>query len=370
MNKDLLYKIAISLLPGIGPVNAKKLISYTGSVEDVFREQKRHLKNIPGIGKSLINKLDFSAALRKAQQELEFVLKHQIETLFYLDSNYSQRLLNCSDAPILLYYKGKPDFNASSIISIVGTRNASDYGRETCDSLIKAITKNGHKPIIVSGLAYGIDIQAHKSALQNNLQTLAILGHGFNTLYPSQHRKWAKEIIHHGALISEYPSHTTKDPKNFVKRNRIIAGISDATIVIESAKKGGSLITAQLANSYNRDVLAFPGRTSDPYSRGCNHLIKSNQAHLIEDIKDLEYVLGWTPLPINKSIPVQTQLFKEYSPEEKQILQTLKAQERLPIDLICLKSTLPMSRVSSLLLKMEFDGIIRSYPGKIYALKV
>ncbi len=363
------YKIAISFFNGIGPVNTKKVIAYTGSLEGLFKEKKQNLLKIPGIGKSFVDKLDREPAISLAEEEIEFIAKNDIQVAFYLDEKYPQRLLNCADSPCTLYYKGHTDFNVSRIISIVGTRNASDYGREVCNKLIQDLSEKNIKPIIISGLAYGIDICAHKAALRNGLQTVAAVGHGLDMMYPSQHKRYAEDIICQGAIISEFTSKSKFDPKNFVRRNRIIAGMSDATIVIESAAKGGSLVTADIANSYNRDVFAFPGRTSDKSSIGCNKLIKTNQAHLLEGIADLEYILGWEDT--KKEVKtVQAKLFVELSPDEESLIKVLKEDRNAPIDMICVKSDLPMSKVSSLLLKLEFDGLIKSLPGKIYALNL
>ncbi|MFA9372476.1 MAG: DNA-processing protein DprA [Labilibaculum antarcticum] len=362
-----IYKIAISFLDGIGPVNTKKVIAYTGSVEGLFKEKKQNLLKIPGIGNSFIDKLDRESSIQLAEEELKFISDNHIKVSFYLEKDYPQRLLNCADSPCTLYYKGNTDFNVERAISIVGTRNASDYGREICNKLIQDLSEKKSKPLIISGLAYGIDICAHKAALRNQLKTVAAVGHGLHTIYPSQHKRYAEEIINQGALISEFTSKSKFDPKNFVRRNRIIAGMADATIVIESAAKGGSLVTADIANSYNRDVFAFPGRTSDKSSIGCNKLIKTNQAHLIESVSDLEYILGWENQN-EKPKNIQTKLFVDLSPDEETLVQILKEAGSVAIDRISFKTSFPMSKVSSLLLKLEFNGVIKSLPGKIYSL--
>ncbi len=364
---ETLYKVAFSFLTGLGSINARKVIAYSGGVEAFFREKKQNLLKVPGIGKNIIQKLDRDAALRDAESELKFIEGNAIKVAFYLDENFPQRLLNCPDSPMTLYYKGEIDFNASRVLSVVGTRNATEYGRENCDKLIKALASHAEKTVIMSGLAYGIDISAHKAAMKYNLPTVAVVGHGFHMMYPAQHRKYAEEIIHSGGIISEFTSKSAIDPRHFVRRNRIVAGMADATVVIESARKGGSLTTAEIANSYNRDVFAYPGRTGDVYSQGCNHLIKTNQAHLIESIADLEYILGWEN-DESKKDAVQAKMFIELSPEEELIVGLLKDKNKLGIDVLSLKSNLPMSKVSSLLLKMEFEGLIRALPGKIYSL--
>ena len=366
MAEDLQYKIALSMISGIGNMNAKKLIAYVGNIEGVFKEKKQNLEKIPGIGAKLSKEIINSDALTKAEEEIKFTEKNKIEVLFFNDKSYPERLKHCEDSPIIIYQKGKYDLNKEKILSIVGTRNATITGKENCNKLIENLTESGHNPLIVSGLAYGVDICAHKSAIKNNLDTVAVLGHGFSTLYPAAHKKYAREIIDNGALLTEFPHNSKLDPSNFVRRNRIIAGISDATVVIESAKKGGSLITAELANSYNRDVFAFPGRLTDKYSEGCNLLIKTNRAALIQSYKDIEYILAWEE---KDKKAIQTKLFVELNSEEQIIYDLLRKNKELSIDVICFKVNLPTSKVSSILLSLEFSGLINSLPGKIYCVK-
>ena len=365
-DKLLKYKIGISLIPGIGSILAKKIIAYTGGIESVFMESKRSLLKIPGIGEQLANAIANQKVLDIAEEEVQFIAKNKINALFYLDKEYPERLRHCIDAPVMLYAKGDIDLNQPKVLTIVGTRNASQYGKEICNKLVYDLTDRNHKVIIVSGLAYGIDVCAHKAALKNKLQTVAVLGHGLATIYPYLHKPIARSICKQGALISDFTSKTKVEKKNFIKRNRIIAGLSDATIIIESGEKGGALITADIANSYNRDVFAIPGRVKDTYSIGCNRLIKSNKAALIESVRDLEYIMGWDA-PTKKGIPRQKQLFIELSPEEKLILDLLK-EEDLTIDTICLRSDLPVSKVSPMLLNLEFSGLLKSLPGKVYSL--
>jgi DNA processing protein len=364
---QLKYKIGVSLIPGIGSISAKKLIAYTGSVEGVFKEKKKNLLKIPGIGESLADCVVSQNVLSQAEKEMEFIRKYEISYHFYLDENYPARLKNCEDGPIILYYKGKINFNQARVLSIVGTRNATEYGKECCNKLTDDLKARNHQILIVSGLAYGIDICAHRAALRNGFETAAVLGHGLSTLYPSVHKATAKEISKQGALVSDFVSDTLPDRNTFVKRNRIIAGLADATLVVESGKKGGALITADLANSYNRDVLAFPGRINDAYSKGCNWLIRTNKAAMIESVEDLEYLLGWDPPGMIKDA-VQTELFVDISPEEKLILEVLRETGELSIDTICIRVDMPMSKVSAMLLNLEFSGLVRSLPGKIYRL--
>jgi DNA processing protein len=368
MTGDLLkYKIGISLIPGIGSINAKKLIAYTGSVEAVFLEKKKNLLKIPGIGDALAESVVSQNVLAQAEKEIEFLKKYEIDYHFYLDEGYPARLKNCEDGPIILYHKGKINFNQAKVLSIVGTRNATDYGKDCCNKLTDDLKAKNHQVLIVSGLAYGIDICAHRAALRNGFETAAVLGHGLATLYPAVHKATAREITKQGALVTDFVSDTQPDRNSFVKRNRIIAGLADATLVVESGLKGGALITADLANSYNRDVLAIPGRTTDAYSKGCNWLIRSNKAAMVETVEDLEYLLGWDP-PGTEKTAVQTELFVDIAPEEKLIVEALRETGELTIDIICMHVDMPMSKVSALLLNLEFSGLVRSLPGKVYRL--
>lgn len=366
--EDLLYKIALSLVPGIGCITAKSLIAYSGSAAQVFRDKEKTLRNIPGVGTVLARNILHSRVLDRAEKEVEFILKNKVEAHFYLDKSYPQRLKSCPDAPVLLFSKGSPDLNKTKVISIVGTRNATEYGRSLVDRFIASVADRGYDIQVISGLAYGIDIQAHRAALHNNLSTVCVMAHGLETVYPSLHRSIAQEMCEkNGGMVSDFLSHSLIDRKNFLRRNRIIAGMADAVIVVESATKGGALLTAELAVSYNRDVFAFPGRVGDPYSGGCHFLVKSNRAGLIENIGDLEYSMNW--LPGNDTVKVsQPRLFNDLTEDELKVADMLRSEGESPIDLICLRTGLPMNRVSPLLLSLEFSGIVRCLPGKVFKL--
>lgn len=364
----LKYKIALSIIPGIGDINAKKLVSYVGSVEGVFSESYRALVRIPGIGSSLAKCISDKSYLRIAEQEAEYVTKKNIKSYFYLDSDYPYRLKQCDDSPVLFYFMGNCDLNAPRILSVVGTRNATSKGREVCDKIISGLAIDNPDLVIVSGLAYGIDITAHKSALANNLATIGVLGHGFNTIYPSVHKPVAVSMLEKGGLITDFLSDEKPERNNFIKRNRIIAGISDATLVVESAAEGGALITADIANSYNRDVFAVPGRVDDQWSGGCNNLIKRNKAILVESHEDIEYFLEW--MPREKKAPVQQLLFTELTGEEKIIFEMLNKEGELNIDRISRETGIAVNKLSPLLLGMELAGLIRCYPGNLYQLSV
>ena len=367
MNSELKYRIALSLIPKIGHITAKKLIAYVGSIEGIFSESKKNLLKIPGIGNILSESIVSSNVLNQAVEEIDFIKRKNIRVYFYLDKEYPERLRHCDDAPLLLYALGNADMNWPKMISIVGTRKATSEGIAFCNKLIKDLTERGHDPVIVSGLAYGIDAAAHEAALHNNLKTFAVLGHGLDIIYPASHKPLVKKMIENGLLITDFTSRTNRDKNNFIKRNRIIAGLTNATIVVESGEGGGSLITADLANSYNRDVFAVPGRISDEYSRGCNRLIKTNKAALLEKVEDLEYLLGWE-VRNSKAEAIQRDLFLELSDEEKIITSILHQENELTIDIICLKASMPTSKVSPLLLSLEFAGIVKAMPGKKYKL--
>ncbi|MBL4655077.1 MAG: DNA-protecting protein DprA [Bacteroidia bacterium] len=363
---DLKYKIALTFLTGIGDIWAKNLIGYCGSAEAMFKEKKGKLMKVPGIGsvnaRAIFDSKD--QALERAQLELEFINKYNIQPLFFTEENYPNRLKHCADSPILLYYKGKADLNASKIISVVGTRNATEYGKNFCKTLIEELSEQN--VLIVSGLAYGIDICAHKSSLENTLETVGVLAHGLDRIYPALHKSTAEKMVKQGGLLTDFPSQTNPDRENFPKRNRIIAGMSDAVIVIETAKKGGAVITAEIANSYNRDVFALPGNIAWKYSEGCNFLIKTHKANVIESAKDVAYVLGWEQ---SKTKPQkQKRIFVDLNKKEKAVIDVLNGNNKVGIDSIAVQSKLPMSQTASILLSLEMVGMVKAFPGKVYEL--
>ena len=366
MDKSLVFKIALSMIPGIGDVLARNLIAYTGSVEGIFSETVKSLTKIPGIGEVNARRIKENGILAKAEKEIEFILKKNINVLFYTEKEYPRRLKTCVDAPILLYTKGNMNLDEQRVISVVGTRSATDYGKHACDELILKIAERKYPALVISGLAYGIDIHAHKAALKYNLPTVAVVAHGFDKIYPALHKEIALKMLDNGGLVTDFPSETKIDPSNFLRRNRIIAGLADATIVVESAKKGGALITADIASSYNRDVFAFPGRAGDNFSKGCNQLIRNNGASLIEGIDDLEFFMGWETQKEKKT--TQSKLFVDLLPDEEKVVKLLRENGELFIDQISAELSLPVSRVSALLLNMEFKNILTALPGKMYRL--
>ncbi|MBN1767644.1 MAG: DNA-processing protein DprA [Prolixibacteraceae bacterium] len=367
MSSPLIYKIALSLFNRIGSVNARRLVAYMGSLDAVFESSKKQFKDIPGIGTALINIVVNSRdeVLKKAGEEVKFIEKHKLKTFFYLDKNYPRRLAQCVDSPAIMYMKGEVNLDHSRIISVVGTRKASEYGRERTQELISGLAAQGVHALVVSGLAFGIDVNAHKAAMKCNLPTLGVVGHGLDKMYPAEHAKIAREIIQeNGGLLSDFPSNHKIDPGNFLRRNRIIAGLADCTIVVESAAKGGALVTADIANSYNRDVFAYPGRTTDEYSAGCNAMIKNNKAALIESSSDLIAYMGWEA----RNEPVQQALLIDLNDEEEQIISALKQNEVSTTDFISREVHLPVQKINSLLLTLEFKGAVKSLPGNRFKL--
>ena len=358
-----LYQIALTCISGIGHVTARNLLSHCGSAEGVFNNKKSHLLNIPGVGNKTADLIVNHSAFKRAEQELEFIEKYKIQSFFVLDKEYPQRLRNCADAPIMLYFKGAADFNPQKVISVVGTRNASEYGREICRIMMADLKV--HDPLVVSGLAHGIDSMAHKECLKNEIHTIGVLGHGLDRIYPAVNRSLAEKMISCGGLLTEFMSGTNPDRENFPKRNRIIAGMADATIVVEANIKGGALITADIANSYNRDVFAFPGRVHDEFSSGCNFLIKTNRANLISGVADLEYLLGWKEVQASKNKP-QMSLALDLSADERKITDVLTAKGLISIDELSILSNLSQSKMSITLLGLEMQGIVISLPGKMY----
>ncbi len=365
MDQEKIYQIALSLLPGVGPVTAKNLIAYAGGIEEIFKLSDKALNKIPGIGKQLAIKIKNNEVLKRAENEIRFIEKHSIKVSYFLDKDYPPRLRQCEDAPLIIFQKGPANHNNEKAISIVGTRKATDYGLGICKTIIKELVEDGHRPLIVSGLAYGIDICAHQAAMEYELETVAVLGHGLDVIYPAAHKKYAREIARTGGLVSDFPSKSGFDRKHFIKRNRIIAGLSDATLVIESREKGGALITADIAHSYNRDVFAVPGRRVDKSSSGCNQLIKRNIAALVESAADIEYFMGWEKRRKKQSTK-QIELFPELNEKEEKIVRAIKENEPVEIDMLCQMLQMPPGKISPVLLDLEFAGIVKALPGKSY----
>lgn len=366
--EELKYKIGLSLIPGIGFALVKNLVAYLGSPEAVFREKGKSLQKVPGIGEVHASRIArHSEYLERAEEEINFILKNEVQCLFYLDENYPKRLKACADAPVVLYSKGNVNLNEMRVISMVGTRNASDYGRELCETFITSLAERTYPVWVVSGLAYGIDIAVHKACLKHEIPTVAVLAHGLDRLYPPLHKSIAHKMLSNGGWLSDFVSGTKIERQNFLQRNRIIAGLADVTVIVESAEKGGALVTADIANSYNRDVCAFPGRATDNWSRGCNQLIKSNAATMIESLNDLEQLMGWD-VPAQRPTEIQKQLFVDLNSEEQKIVDCLAEGEQM-IDQLGKVCQFPVSKISALLLGLEFKGLVASLPGKMYRLR-
>ncbi|RME99222.1 MAG: DNA-protecting protein DprA [Bacteroidetes bacterium] len=362
--EDLLYKVALTRIPRVGSVTARTLVAYCGSARAVFEAHKKELLQIPGIGNQLLQYILSKEALREAEQELPLLERYDIQTFYFQDTSFPERLRRLDQAPVLLYYRGTTSLNHLRTVGIIGTRRPSPHGLAITERLIEELAP--YQPLIISGMAYGIDITAHRAALRAGLPTVGVLGHGLRHLYPATHRLTAEEMLEQGGLLSEYPFFTGPDGRHFPMRNRIVAGLCDAIVVIESPRRGGSMITAKFANQYNRDVLAVPGRPSDTRSAGCNWLIKTHQAALLESGEDIAYLTGWQR--DGNPVAQQMSLFEALSEEEKLVVDLLRQSDSMHIDRLSLESKLPTGLLLTILLDLECKGLLRSLPGKRYVL--
>ena len=365
MDQNRLSLLALHFIPGLGDYLIRQLVSYCGSPEKVFKMPKGKLLKIPGIGGITAEGIIRGKPFEQAEKELRKAEKEKVDLIFYTDKNYPSRLRQINDAPTLLYAKGKVDLENPKAVAIVGTRQSTAYGKECVENLVKDLV--AHEALIISGLAYGIDIHAHKQALRHKLATIGVMGSGMDVIYPSAHREVATKMMENGGLLTEHPFGTQPDAHNFPARNRIVAGLSDAIIIVEAAEKGGALITADIANSYNKDVFAFPGNVKQSHSAGCNNLIKSNRAHLITSVRDLQYIMNWDiGAKPAKAEPV---ILEGYTQEEQLVIKTLlDNNKQLMIDEVSWRTNLPISQLASILLSLEFKGLIASLPGKVYKL--
>ena len=364
MHNDLLFQIALTLIPGIGPVKARTLVAYCGNAETIFREKKDHLIKIPEIGQYVVNQLRNKEVFKKAEEEISFIGKNDIQTFFITEKKYPERLKQCEDSPVLLYGKGRMEMNTTIVVSIVGTRNATTYGKSMCQEIIQGIAHLN--PLVISGLAYGIDICAHRNALGAKLSTIACVAHGLEKIYPPMHTSVALEMMNQGGLLTEFTSHTRMTPELFPMRNRIIAGLADCTVVVETDSKGGSIITAQIANSYGREVFAIPGRCHDRHSTGCNQLIKKNVAAILNSPEDLIEYMNWNAE--NKKQAKQLPLFTELTEDENAVIAILHNAGKTDIDILSHNSGIMFTKLSNILLELEFKGVVKSLPGKMYEL--
>lgn len=367
MNEEKLYQVALRFIHGVGDVNAKQLVSYCGSASRVFKSPKAKLQKIPGIGKKTIESILSASVLTKAEETLRNCEKEGDKILFYTDLEYPSRLKLANDSPIVLCTKCSTSLNHQKVVAIVGTRKATDYGKGITAEIVADLKH--HDAMIVSGLAYGIDIAAHKAALKNNLPTVGVLAGGLDKIYPSAHKKDVGEMLHYGGILSERFPGTKPEAHFFPARNRIIAAMADVVIVVEAAERGGALITAEIAHSYDRDVFAVPGDLNSPHSMGCNKLISRQKASIYSDISDLEYLLNWDR---NGGVEKSTKPvldIDQYQGNDRKIVEVmLMFKDGLELDELCWKSNVPINVAVTSLLNLEFSGLVKVLPGKRYKL--
>lgn len=365
MDNELQSLLALALTPKLGPITARKMIAYYGGAEQVFRLGEKDLKRVPGIGNTLVNKIDFEEGVRLAESEIKYCFENDIKIVSCFNEQYPLRLTHCPDCPIVLFVRGDmASMQTQRALSVVGTRNATAYGKKVVEDIIVEAKEKGVDLGVISGLAYGIDYAAHRSAVDNELPTVAALGHGLDKIYPAHHRELAQRILKEGgALVTEFPHNSYFDKRNFVRRNRIIAGLSDAVLVAESGIVGGALVTADYASGYGREVFAIPGKVGDSCSAGCNSLIKKNIAILCESFGDIEYQMGWEA---RVERPVQKELFVELTADEEAIMALFEDDQPITLDYIAVKLSLPVYKVSTDLLNMEFKGVLKALPGNQY----
>lgn len=363
-SEELQYVLALQHIPNLGDTLAKKLIRHFGSAKNVLQQKKQNLLKIDGIGGYRLRDFFDATHLKAAEEELKFIEKNQIKVLYFKDQDYPDKLKHCLDGPVVLFQRGNINLKDQKIISVVGTRKITQSGVAFCEKFIEELSPLN--PVIVSGFAYGVDITAQKAAVANKLQNIGCLAHGLNQIYPKVHQKYVASVEEHGGFFTDFWSSDKFDRNNFLKRNRIIAGLSEATVVIESAEKGGSLVTADIANSYNREVFAVPGRPSDKLSKGCNDLIKSQKAHLLNSAADLIYMLNWQPEESAK--PIQKQLFVELDEEENNVLDFLQKEGKAQLDSIAINCNFPSYKTAGILINMELKGVVRPLPGKLFEL--
>ncbi|MFP5041957.1 DNA-processing protein DprA [Parasediminibacterium sp. JCM 36343] len=362
MENDILYQIALTQINGIGVVQAKLLLEHFGNAATIFTAPRKTLGAVEGIGEIRANAIKNFTDFKAIEEEINFCGKHHIEILFLTDAKYPKRLLHCYDAPTVLYYRGTANLNTARTVSIIGTRLNTDYGKQVTEQLVHGL--KDQQALIVSGMAFGIDAIAHKAAVQQGLSTVGVLAHGLDTIYPAQHKGLAKDMLLNGGLLTEFPRLTKPDKHNFPRRNRIVAGMADATVVVETAAKGGSMITAELAYNYNRDLFAVPGKITDSKSTGCLKLIQQNKAAIYTDVAQLMETMGWHQ---KKTTPKkQRELFIDLSEDEKTIVAILQTKETVHIDELYHQSGLSSSSVASAMLTLELQNVIVSLPGKMY----
>jgi DNA processing protein len=363
-NEEILHALALKHTPGVGDIIAKSLVMFFGSAQAAFRKSEAQLIKVPGIGAQTAAEICKKRDLKIAEKEFDFILQNSIKFFYFLDDDYPARLKSIPDSPILLFGSGNMNLNPARILAIVGTRKCSEYGRELCRDIVASI--KDQSCLVISGLALGIDTAAHKYAVDFNVPTIGVLGSGLKKFYPYQNKNLAEQMKENGGVLTEFISNTPPDAENFPKRNRIVAGMCDALVVVETAVKGGAKITAEIANSYNKDVMAFPGRPNDEYSLGCNQLIRDNKAILINSPDDLLKDLGWNSISTK---PLQQSLFFQLTEEEGRIIEILRQKKSVAIDDLAFALKMDQSYLSLKLLELEFSGFLRALPGKCYELR-
>ena len=371
LSEDKIAILALVRTPGVGPVTIRQLISYCSGAENIYRSDFKKLIKIPGISEKIVRNIQRKEGWAEAEKEWEKTQKSHVKLIFYTDSSYPKRLKPLYDSPVLLYTTGNIDFNTARTVGIVGTRQISEYGKSVTETIIRDLTP--YQPLVVSGLAYGVDITAHRACLKHGLPTVGVMASGLDVIYPAVHKKTAQDMLETGGLVTENPLGTKPDFMRFPARNRIIAGLSDVTIVVESAKRGGSLITVEYAQNYHREIYAVPGNLGNPVSEGCNQLIRANKASLflsVEDmLQDLQWKLGAAVVTkTRQDIPEKELVFEGFTQDEGQVLALLKKNGDMQIDDISWQSGIHLGKLATLLLNLEFQGMVRSLPGKKYAL--
>lgn len=361
--EEIYHRLLLSFVPGVGIKMGKALIEQFGTATDIFKAPLKELKRINGITDLKAKGFKDEEVLSNAEKEMAFIIKHDIETLFITDEEYPKRLTNCNDAPLIMFYKGTASLNENKIVAIVGTRKNTDYGQQLCEELIEGLQAQ-EGLLVVSGLAYGIDATAHKKSVSVGIPTIGVLAHGLDRIYPPVHKNLSNEMLLNGGLLTEFTSANKPEKTNFPMRNRIVAGMSDVTVVVESNKTGGALITAHMASGYNREVAAFPGRVNDNRSAGCNELIRTNIAAMITGADDLLELMNWNTNKKRKL--VQKQLFLDLSPEEQKVVDLLQTKDSVHADELFHHTGMANSQLAATLLQLEMQGLIKALPGKHY----
>ena len=372
MEQEIFYAMALTRLTNFNYQQALELYRAMGSAQMLFEHRNEIGDILKDCSPRLMEALkDWDEPMRRAEAELRFMEEHRVRAITLNSDDYPQRLTECPDAPIILYYSGNADLNQAKVISIVGTRQITVYGQDLIRRFISELKKFCPQALIVSGLAYGVDINAHRQALENGYETVGVLAHGLDQIYPYRHRDTAAEMLNHGGLLTEFMSQTNADKPNFVRRNRIVAGMADAVILVESAAKGGGLITAEIAQSYDRSVFAFPGNVGQPFSEGCNNLIRDNGAALISNAQDFVKAMGWMDESLRQRANadgIERNLFPELTPEEQQVVDLLQQTNDLQLNIITVKTGIPIGRLTALLFQLEMKGVVRPMAGGMYHL--